>query len=211
MTAFSELIGEIGSAQFSAHVNIASDMTTFFVAAREHKAVQALGELLKKDPMLSVRVLREIQRFAEEGMDPRYEHPKDAAMAVLVWLLSFHDMGLAIMAAAVVSQARNTWWTKKISDKLLFQTISYAESEGKALPLLRETGIVYTMSMNDPHLNVNLIRSLMLGSAIETHVTRFLVNLLGEEPPFYAQLGTPSFSMIAKTDAPVNIGRVRHG
>ncbi len=113
-----ELFSSIESHEFSAHVNVASDLKTFLQAATQQKPTKDLLELLD-DPVNHLNLFNQIMDLVRVRTDPRYQHPWDTPLAIYVWALSLKNLELANLAAESVNQLSQTWWAARISRNLL--------------------------------------------------------------------------------------------
>jgi len=114
----SEAMSVVESHEFAARVNLASDSRTFLCAAAEEDAVQVIYDEMHAGCARHA-ILKRVAELSRREVDPRYENPWDAALAVYLWLLRFRDRGLAESGAELASRARQCWWAAKIAQQLL--------------------------------------------------------------------------------------------
>lgn len=115
-----DAVREIESHKFTAYLNAASDLNTFFQAMQIQKASIDLFEELD-DLENQQFLLNHILDLSERRVDPRYENQWDTPLAVYLWLLNLKDLSLARIAATVVLQVPQCWWAKKIANYILFE------------------------------------------------------------------------------------------
>lgn len=115
---FNELMEEIESYDFNAHVNVASNFANFLQAIRQEKAVREIFASLELRENVN-RVFNRMRELSIGQSDLRYENKWDVAIAVYLWLISLKDKELAIMASEIASRAQQCWWAKKMSLSIL--------------------------------------------------------------------------------------------
>ncbi len=126
---FNEATAIIESQAFSARVNVASDLSTLLRAVLAESAVAELILLLGRQDGQDVafRLLRRTVTLVAERVNYRYEHPRDAAIATYVWLLSGSYPLLAMVAAEAAVLVSRSWWASRVAEYILQG--KYAEAE----------------------------------------------------------------------------------
>ncbi len=114
MNLLAETLREVESHAFAARVNVASDLRTFFEAARREPAVEALTRDLGTTAARAAVAARAVE-LARQKVDPRYENPWDVALAMYLWLMSMSDLQLAGLMAEAVAWAPQCWWARKVA------------------------------------------------------------------------------------------------
>jgi len=118
MNKLEPLLAAVESQDFSALVNLASDLKTVVRILAAQPPVQALAEEMsdaKVRAALSERALTLAQHPGEGDL----EHRWDAAIAAYLWLLAGKDSEQATLVAAKILAAPRCWWAKKMAEKLL--------------------------------------------------------------------------------------------
>lgn len=110
---------EIESGEFDARVNVVSGMGRFFKAARQEPAVIDLFRELGSSGSSCEDVLGRIHDLSNLSVDSRYENPKDSAIAILLWSLTYAQPDYAVLAAHYADRASQTWYTKKMAHALI--------------------------------------------------------------------------------------------
>jgi hypothetical protein len=123
-----ELFEQLESAEAGARLGLNSGFRTFLNAVNGEPAVRQLSEHVKRSARGADLVFSRLTRLAEEQIDPRYEHPRDAAMAAYLLILSIANEGLHRTAADVVLRASNTWWAKRVAEAGRIDTQTTATS-----------------------------------------------------------------------------------
>ena len=159
---FLEATAEIESHGFSARVNVASDFRTFLRAAAAERATIELARLLK-DQETAFRLLRRTLQLAKQGVDFRYEHPRDAAIAVYVWLLATTYQQLGAVASEAAALIPKSWWANTVADAVLRARNFRAD---------RATGVTWEPLVSSP-LKISV-------SAAETGESLVLTDCLGQ-------------------------------
>lgn len=108
-----EIMRLVEGHEFAARLNLASDMRTLLSIALQQDEIRRLIELLEK-PEAQEEVLRRVVQISRQRIDPRYENPGDAALAVYVWVLNVRGSRLARLAADAAIEAPHCWWAEKI-------------------------------------------------------------------------------------------------
>jgi hypothetical protein len=122
---------EVETLEFSARLNLASNLRLFYLAASREAAVGVLAAGLRHDPdgMGSVLLTR-ILDLSRVTVDPRYRHPSDAALAVYLWLLG-QSSPLGAVAAEVIAQTPQCWWASRVAAPILEQGPTTNEARGE--------------------------------------------------------------------------------
>lgn len=158
-----EAIKEIESHIFAAKLNVASDIRTFFVAARRENAV---GQLLLALASSEVReqVLMRSLELAGQAVDPRYENPRDTALAVYVWLMSLKDWLLTEIMAEAIGQAPQCWWARKISRELLLGTRTRSSAGQDVRDFTGSPKVRHSSDGGEVVLPIGLLSGLRMGN-----------------------------------------------
>src|SRR6266404_2381083 len=115
---FNEVTTTIESHGFSARVNAASDLSTFLRAVLAESAVAELILLLGRQDV-AFKILRRTVALVAEKVNYRYEHPRDAAIATYLWLLSDRYPLLAKAAAEAAILISRSWWASRTAERIL--------------------------------------------------------------------------------------------
>jgi hypothetical protein len=126
-----EALQEVETLQFSARLNLASNLRLFYLAASRETAVGVLAASLQHDPdEMSSVLLTRILDLSRVTVDPRYRHPSDAALAVYLWLLGqFSPLGA--VAAEVIAQTPQCWWASRVAAPILEQAPTTNQASGE--------------------------------------------------------------------------------
>ncbi len=114
-----DVLIEIESGEFDARVNMVSGMGQFFKAARQEPAVVELFRELASSGSSCEDVLGKIHDLSNLFVDSRYENPKDSAIAILLWSLTYTQPEYGVLAAHYADRAEQTWYTKKLAHALI--------------------------------------------------------------------------------------------
>lgn len=115
--SLNEAMQSIDGFEFAARLSIASDWRTFVRAARKQPEVQLLAKMLEA-PEVQDAIRQRIAAHLAEEVDPAFEHPRDAAIAVYLWLLSFCQPASARFLATKILPMKNLWWGRQFARKL---------------------------------------------------------------------------------------------
>jgi hypothetical protein len=118
MSATEALFQSIESKQFSALVNVASNLKTFLRAADSQPEVRQLATAMNLPDVRSA-VLDRVLELARREIDSTCENPWDAALAVYLWLLQSTDGALAAAAAKKIQQCPGCWWARTMAERVL--------------------------------------------------------------------------------------------
>lgn len=112
-----EAIAAIETHEFAARVGAASDWRGLQEALDNSEAVV---ELIR-DPTNARRLAERVIDIARMEVDPRYEHPLDAALTAYLVVLSRLNRGLAELAASVTLRIPQLWWASKVARQTLLE------------------------------------------------------------------------------------------
>jgi hypothetical protein len=112
------LFRDIESPHFSAKVNLASNKNVFYKFLDTDPAVCELIEYARKDKELIKQILSRIEVLSNYSFDIRYENPFDASMAAYGWVLYNSSKDAAKIAAGLLSNAKQIWWTRELILKI---------------------------------------------------------------------------------------------
>ena len=115
-----ELLKQLETHEFSAQINVCSDLICVERAIFSSEVVREIVKLCKKDPLVIEAILERTRHLGNIAIDVRYESPWDIAFAAHLLILRVADQDAAFTAASLVSNARNTWWAVKIADAIFF-------------------------------------------------------------------------------------------
>ena len=136
---------EIESHEFSALVNVASDLSTFLSIAEKENAVLTLMKELDS-PVEQQRLFWHTIELSMSSTDIRYENQWDTALALYLWAASFKNHRLAMLMAGVVSRASRCWWAAKMSYALLTQSPLHNDAGLADSEVLRYASISYSVT-----------------------------------------------------------------
>lgn len=162
--SLNNLFVEIESYGFAARLNAASGLKTFLRAASSEGSVDKL--LYKMDDIENRSlVLLRMMDLVRLKPDPRYENPKDTALAVYLWVLKIKDMNLAEIGAEAILSVPQCWWAARISRHIL----EYREYRNKATSILHEPiklppHIDFNMTNHDKSAEVITLSGLAMAS-----------------------------------------------
>jgi hypothetical protein len=127
-----DLFTEIESNDFSAQLNVVSGLRSFLHATSKAGAVDRLLNAMQEREHCNL-VLNRILELSKIQPDPRYENPRDVALAVYLWLLKIKNRDLAEIGAETISRVPQCWWARYISQGILegkeqFNTMSFTEN-----------------------------------------------------------------------------------
>jgi len=114
-----DLIQEVESHEFSGKLNMASDFRLFLRLANREESVRSLVGTMRSSGDHTEEILGRINDLTHLSIDPRYEHPYDAALAVYLWALYFAGSELSFSAANLVDGAPQCWYSKKLARRIL--------------------------------------------------------------------------------------------
>ena len=114
-----EALDTVEGQEFDIRLNIASDYGTFFKAASSEPAVRLLVSAMLTSGDAREEVLGRIDDLAHLDVDPRYQHPYDTAMAILVWATYFTAPLHAYRAASAIERTPRTWYSRKLASRII--------------------------------------------------------------------------------------------
>jgi hypothetical protein len=117
MRRLPDVLGQIESHDFSALLDVASDLKSFHQAVNARPEFHDLLEHLKNKESADA-VCDRAHELARWPIDPRDEHPYDAAVATYLLALSMWQEGLAREVAQVVAQSQSWWWADRVASDL---------------------------------------------------------------------------------------------
>ena len=121
---------DIESIDFTARVNIASDLRTFMSAVAAEESVKLVLDDMHQDANIDY-VIKRMQYFRDSDFDEDYANPRDTAMAVYGWLIVQAKPELTQLINTLLQSLRNTWWTMQLS--------AFFQSELKAFQPTQQT------------------------------------------------------------------------
>lgn len=125
-----QALSEIESLEFDVRLNVASSLPLFLKAARQEPAVIGLYHELVQNVEVRYTIFRRLSDLSNSSVDPKYENPKDTALAVLLCLLELTSPKFAQIAARFVTNANNCWYAKKVSSEVLSSFASAVGDNG---------------------------------------------------------------------------------
>jgi len=197
----SAIVDEIESQEFDSLVGVASGRRTFFRAMEGTDQFRALVGFLALAPGASEAILDRIRLLAGLRVDPRYENPKDAALAAYCWGLTKANREYGRVAAEIIAEAPQTWWAREVSGFVLhdeFQS-SGATSEtfthvwNEAVNLLVDTGDLEAQAYETSKLWVDAAYwEAPSGFSFQTDASKILVR---DQYVFVRSIDTPEHTI----------------
>ena len=114
-----EALDTVEGQEFDIRLNIASDYGTFFKAASREPAVRLLVSAMLTSGDAREEVLGRIDDLARLDVDPRYQHPYDTAMAILVWATYYTAPLQVNRAASAIEHTPRTWYSRKLASRII--------------------------------------------------------------------------------------------
>jgi hypothetical protein len=133
-----EAITAIETHEFAARLGAASDWASLLTAL---ESAEPVVDLLR-DTSNARRVAERVIDLAAREIDPRYEHPLDAALTAYLVALSRMDRDLAELAATVVLRIPQLWWASKVARQTLLETNTRSTAEVHAVTADQRVGRV---------------------------------------------------------------------
>ena len=124
------LFQKIESNEFAAYLGAASDLKTFFRAAKQEGTIYVLLEMLDSFDRLQ-EVFFRLHDLSQDEVDPRYENRWDTALSVYVWVLSLKDRSLGKLAAGITLQAAQLGWAEEIAHQILQKDFGNSKTDLK--------------------------------------------------------------------------------
>ena len=121
---FAQALSYLESHEFAAFVGVASDARTLSQAILSHASARLILEKCRSDKSLLSEVLVRVAALTNQSIDPRYESPWDTALTALLIISSAVDPHTGYAAASMASKAPGTWWTAKIANTVLTQSLA---------------------------------------------------------------------------------------
>ena len=118
MNQLDELFKAIESHEFSAIVNLASDVKTFERILSSEIPLRELTQQMRNAEVRTAAYQRALALVADRG-EEGHEHRWDSALAAYLWLLADTDVSLARLVATRVAAAPGCWWARKMAAKVL--------------------------------------------------------------------------------------------
>jgi hypothetical protein len=125
-TMESELFAEIERPAFSVRLNVVSGYKQFLRALTASPEVQTLLEQIQTPENDRGLILR-VESLVNSPSDPKFEHPKDAAVAAYLWVLTMTDPSSAELIASLILESPGFWWAQKMACKVL--DVGHAKTE----------------------------------------------------------------------------------
>ena len=107
------LIDRIESSDFDIQLNVISGFHQLLRAIEEESVVRRLVELVGNDGVCD-SVVRRIREMTQEPFDIEYQHPRDMALCVLLYVLQWECPDKAQIAAEYVRETPNLFWAAKM-------------------------------------------------------------------------------------------------
>ena len=117
--SWEQALAEIESAEFDARLNVASSARGFFKAAARQPAVADLLAYLDESGESGEELLGRLYQHSRLTIDLRYRHPKDTALAIILWVIVSDKPEYGQLAAQFVDLAPNCWYSKKMARDIL--------------------------------------------------------------------------------------------
>lgn len=117
--AWNSALKDIRSEELSIRLNVVSDLRSFLRAAGQEPSIGTMYGALRSYGHAREAVLNHLYDISKLDVDPRYENPNDAALALLLWLTATTAPDLAQIAAGYVDRAPQCWYAKKVARRLL--------------------------------------------------------------------------------------------
>lgn len=113
-----ELMQNIESSKFSAHLNVVSGFSVLQLALKHDETLRAAIEELQKSPQGKKQILDRLIELLDLNDHPEYAHPYDAAITSYLYVLSQTDNELADQAIEHILQTPRLWWASKLAKYL---------------------------------------------------------------------------------------------
>ncbi len=110
---------EIESHNFAAKLNVVSNTRSFFRSASREPVVAEVFQSMLESGESREEVLGRIYDLSRLDIDRRYENPKDAALAVLLWLTYSSNHQIGLMAADLIDRTPQCWYATKLARDIL--------------------------------------------------------------------------------------------
>ena len=131
-----QALAEIEGPEFDARLNVVSGLRSFLTAVVREPAIMELYNRMQASGDVSEEVLGNIYDLSRLSVDPRYEHPKDTAMAALLWLMAATQVEFAELAAHYVDRAPQSWYAKKLARRIIIPApVESGDSQVAGVPL----------------------------------------------------------------------------
>lgn len=132
---FSQAVQEIEGYAFSARVNVASDFRTFRRAVGAEKAASELARLIQDREVANTLLYRAVHLVCEHA-DFRYEHPRDAAIATYILLLSPRYIEFAKIVSESAVLMSQSWWSREAAESILTERDFAAQTDSQETEML---------------------------------------------------------------------------
>ena len=109
----------IESQDLDIRLNVVSDFGAFFKAVSREPAARLLVSAMLASGDVREEVLGHLNDLAHLDVDPRYQHPYDTAMAILVWATYYTAPHQAYRAASAIERTARTWYSRKLAGRLM--------------------------------------------------------------------------------------------
>ena len=159
---------EIESGEFDARVNVVSGLGLFFKAARQEPAVVDLFRELASSGSSCEDVLGKIHDLSNLSVDSRYENPKDSAIAILLWSLTYAQPEYSVLAAHYADRAGQTWYTRKLAHALIEPI---PNSSGDDLIYESDEASIFPMTNETTDVKINLSSFAAVGQTLQPRPT----------------------------------------
>jgi hypothetical protein len=133
--SFSTALQQIESHDFAAYLGVANNLEMLYTLATQEQGVGELAVLLR-DHAVARNLLAHVASIIREQEDVRYRNPRDAAIAVYIWMLAQTQPALALLAAGAALNAPRLWWAKKAALSVTSGTWMEGTAEAKAHTLM---------------------------------------------------------------------------
>lgn len=116
-----ELLDELEKSEFSAKINIASDLKTARAIIEADETISHLIDACKASEQNQAIVVNRIKRLASIDIDSRYESPWDAVLTALVLVIDSVNSKFIDLAELMAQRAPQTWWARQLTNNLIWQ------------------------------------------------------------------------------------------
>lgn len=115
--------------EFATSLGLASSQSAFLRYMDEEPVFRDLVAHLQAQPQDSETIFSRLQGLARTAIDTRYRHPNDTALAAYLRCLDLIGSPYVAPAADLVTEARNTWWSRKVASAVAERRTNSSSSE----------------------------------------------------------------------------------
>ena len=203
------------SHEFSAEINVCSDLLSIEKAIFSNDAVIDLKRQCKIDPLITAEVIERIRLLVNMSPDPRYESPWDIAISTYLLILSFTNSPATFLAASIVQNAAQLWWAERITNRLLtkYQTpIDFTNTLLETESIIQKPEGRWVWETSPLSFRETIADSVIVGNMIKNHsesewgislaeIKSELVKSTSNSPKEIDLSGAGDFLWFGKTDS----------